>query len=117
MLKSQLPGLDELARLPPVVRLLPRFDTYLLGYANRELMVAPQFAGRINPGGGLLNQVVMVDGVARGMWVTRPAKCYLEVIIKPFEPLDQQPLPGLEDEVADLGRFLGQETILRIEGW
>jgi hypothetical protein len=116
MMKSQLPGLDELTGLPPVVRLLPRFDTYLLGYANRELMVAPQFAERINAGGGLLNQVVMVDSYARGLWSTQLARDHLDVIIEPFEPLDPQVLPALEAEVASLGRFLEKETVLKIEG-
>jgi len=116
MLASQLPWLDELAGLPPVVRLLPRFDTYLLGYASRELMVAPQFARRINAGGGLLNQVLMVDSYARGLWSTRPVKGQMEVIIEPFEPLDPQVLPGLEAEAASLGRFLGKETSLQIAG-
>jgi hypothetical protein len=113
MPSSQLPWLDDLAGLPPVVRLLPRFDTYLLGYANRELVVAPQFAGRINAGGGLLNQVVMVDSVARGVWQTRSSKGWLEVVVEPFEPLDPQVLPGLDAEAASLGRFLGTETLLK----
>ncbi len=116
MLKTQLPWLDELAGLPPVVRLLPRFDTYLLGYANREIIVAPQFAERVNAGGGLLNQVVMVDSFARGLWQMKASAGKVEVIIEPFEPLDPQVLPGLEAEVASLGRFLGKETVLRIEG-
>jgi hypothetical protein len=116
MLNSQLPWLDELAGLPPVIRLLPRFDTYLLGYASRELIVAPQFAGRINAGGGLLNQVLMVDSYARGLWVIRPARDHLEVVVEPFEPLDPQVLPGLEAETASLGRFLGQETRLQFAG-
>ncbi len=114
MLKFQLSRLDELAGLPPVVRLLPRYDTYLLGYANRELAVAPQFAERINPGGGLIHQVVMVNGKARGIWSTRLARDHVEVIIEPFEPLDALVLSALEAEVASLGRFLGKETVLRI---
>jgi hypothetical protein len=116
MLKTQLPWLDELAGLPPVVRLLPRFDTYLLGYANRELMVRPQFAGRINPGGGLVHQVVMVDSYARGLWQMKASAGKVEVIIEPFQPLDPRVLPGLEAEVASLGRFLSQQTRLKLEG-
>ena len=115
MLTAQLPWIDELDGLPPVVNLLPRFDTYLLGYASRDLMVAPEFSGRVNAGGGILNQVVMVDGASRGMWTVRPAKRHLEVTIEPFEPLNPQVLPGLEAEVADLGRFLGQETVLSLK--
>ena len=114
MLTAQLPWLDALDDLPLVVNLLPRFDTYLLGYASRDLIVAPAFAGRVNAGGGVLNQVVLIDGAARGMWVMQPAKRRLEVIIDPFEPLDRQALPGLEAEVADLERFLGQEIVLRL---
>jgi hypothetical protein len=113
MLQSRLPWIDELDRLPPVVRLLPRYDTCLLGYASRDLVVAPQFAGRINAGGGVLHQVVLIDGAARGLWTAKPAKGRLEVIIEPFEPLSREMRPGLEAEAADLGRFLRQETVLR----
>jgi hypothetical protein len=83
----------------PVVRLLPSFDTYLLGYRSRDLAVAPEHARRVRPGGGWLHPVLTVGGRVAGTW--RLARH--EAIVEPFEPLD----PALwEDESADVARFL-----------
>jgi hypothetical protein len=56
MLKEHLEWLDEFPVQAPIVRLLPAFDTYLLGYQNRNLVVSPQYARRINAGGGMITQ-------------------------------------------------------------
>jgi hypothetical protein len=44
MLKSQLDWVETAPDCSPVVRLLPKFNTYLLGYADRDRLVAPTFA-------------------------------------------------------------------------
>jgi hypothetical protein len=111
MLKTMLPWLDELTCDPPLVRLLPRYDTYLLGYADRELVVDPAYAKRIHPGGGVVNPVLLVDGRALGTWKTQRQKNRLEVTVWPFADLPGDLQPLIEAEVADLRRFLGEETI------
>jgi hypothetical protein len=118
LLKGQLAWLDE--RLDqrtdgrtgpgPIVRLLPRYDTYLLGYASRDLAVDPVHARQVHPGGGVIRAVLLVDGQARGTWRIEPRKAGLQVQIEPFETLPQELLPRLEAETADLGRFLGREA-------
>ena len=50
------------------VRLLPRYDNYLLGYASRAFMVADKYAKRVHPGGGLIRACVLVDSEARANW-------------------------------------------------
>ena len=114
LLESQLPWLDELDQAGLAVSLLPRFDTYLLGYANRELAVSPQYARRVHPGGGILNAVLLVDGEARGVWKTARRNRRLEVTIEPFDPLPGQLLPAIEEQVENLGRFLGEAAVLKL---
>jgi hypothetical protein len=87
----------------PVVRLLPAFDTYLLGYRSRP--VPPEHAGRVRPGGGIIRPVVLVDGVVAGTWRLAGD----DVVVDAFAPT----LPPLDDEVAHLGRFLGRRVRLR----
>ncbi len=82
---------------PASVRLLPAFDTYLLGYADRSEVVAPEHAQRVFPGGGWIHPVVLVDGRAAGTWKIERG----DVVVDGFEPL-----PGLADEIADVLRFL-----------
>jgi hypothetical protein len=119
LLKSQLPWLEETlaagSEATPQVSLLPRFDTYLLGYASRDLAVDPAYARRIHPGGGILNAALLVNGQALGAWKVQRRRGRLEVQVEPFAPLAQALLPGLEAEATDVGRFLGIEAILSVK--
>ncbi|NLX08434.1 MAG: winged helix DNA-binding domain-containing protein [Chloroflexi bacterium] len=113
MLKEQLAWLDG-APGAPVVRLLPRYDSYLLGYTSRAFMVDDAFARRIHPGGGLLHPALIVDARAVATWRTQRQKNRLVIAVEPFKPLDPAIIPPLEAEVQDMGRFLGQETALQV---
>jgi Winged helix DNA-binding domain len=106
MLKTRAGWLDELATSRAIVRLLPRFDIYLLGYQNRDLSVPPQHAKRINAGGGLLNATVLIDGRAVGTWKSKRLKSHLDIHVEPFGQFAPEALPGLEAEVTDIARFL-----------
>ena len=107
MLKSHLARLDDFPDHPLVVRLLPAFDTYFLGYRNRDLAVAPQHAKRINAGGGMLRPALLVNGQALGMWKSTLKKKQLEIIVEPFDQLPPGIQPLLESDAADIARFLG----------
>ncbi len=50
------------AKDPLQVRLLGRFDTYTLGYDDRELLYESACARRVNAGGGLIRPTPAVDG-------------------------------------------------------
>ena len=116
MLKSRSAWLDELPAHAlaqghaPIVRLLPRFDTYLLGYQKRDLSVPSQHAKRVNAGGGMIHPTVMVDGRVVGTWKSTCKKNYLDVVVEPFDELAPGVYAGLEAEVADLARFLGVQS-------
>jgi DNA glycosylase AlkZ-like len=99
----------------PVVRLLGRFDDYLLGWRGRDLILDPRFASRIQAGGGWIHPAVVVDGRVAGTWRARRAGGRLEVAVEPFGRLPAGARPGLEAEAADLGRFLGAEAVLRLD--
>ncbi|HEY6285096.1 MAG TPA: winged helix DNA-binding domain-containing protein [Ktedonobacteraceae bacterium] len=114
MLKTQAVRLDELAESTPIVRLLPRFDIYLLGYQKRDLTVQPQYAKRINAGGGIVHPTVLVDGRTVGVWKSKREKDHFVVMVEPFEQLAPEIYEGLETETEDLARFLGVKTSLRL---
>jgi hypothetical protein len=86
------------APVPPLTRLLPAFDTYLLGYRSRDFAVPAEHARKVWPGGGIVRPTVVENGRAVGTWRRRGAKVELE------------PFPGHElaaaDEIADVERFL-----------
>ncbi|MGH2493935.1 MAG: winged helix DNA-binding domain-containing protein [Ktedonobacteraceae bacterium] len=107
MLKEHLTWLDEFPAPAPVVRLLPAFDTYLLGYRNRNLVVASPYAKRINAGGGMIQPTLIVDGQAKGTWKLKRQKSSLDVVLELFEELAPEIQPALEVEIRDIARFLG----------
>ncbi|WP_052423516.1 winged helix DNA-binding domain-containing protein [Nonomuraea candida] len=84
----------------PVVRLAPAFDEYLMGWRDRTPVLAAEHTRKVFPGGGVLRPFVLVDGVIRGVWGRKGA----QVEVRPFAEL-----PGglLEEETADVRRFLG----------
>lgn len=112
LLKASLPWLDEALPKGAQVKLLPRFDTYLLGYRDRDLAVDPEYARQVHPGGGIIHAVLLVDGQARGTWKLKRYAGYQKVLITPFEPLPGELLPLIQAEVDDLARFLGEKLIL-----
>lgn len=51
------------------VHLLPGFDEFLLGYADRSAVLAPEDAGRVTPGmNGVFRGTVVVGGQVAGTW-------------------------------------------------
>lgn len=114
MLKEHLDLLDEFTMQTPVVRLLPGFDTYLLGYRSRNLLVSPRYARRINAGGGMVHPTLIVDGRAAGTWKLKRQKNGVDVVLEPFVELAAEVQPALEAEVEDIARFLGMAAGLQV---
>jgi hypothetical protein len=112
MLGERAAWMEEPSGKGPVVRLLPKFDPYLLGYRGRDLAVAPEHARRVHPGGGVLRPVVLVDGRALGTWTITRRRERLEVVVEAFEDLGPDVRAGLDREAGDLARFLGAEAAL-----
>ena len=86
---------------PPLVRLLPAFDTYLLGYRGRELAVPTEHASSVWPGGGIVRPTVVANGRAVATWRIRSRGKRHDVEVEPFGDA-----PGADAEVADVRRFL-----------
>lgn len=106
MFKDRASWLDELDFPLPPVRLLPRFDLYLLGYQKRDLILSAQYAKRVNAGGGMIHPTMLVDGRVAGVWKSTQKKNLVDISVEPFETLPIEIYPELEVEVAGLARFL-----------
>ena len=81
---------------PPHVRLLPAFDSLLLGHRDRSLIVRPEHDRAVRPGGGILSATLVVDGRVEGTWRLERGRPK----VTPFGGA-----PDYADEVADVGRF------------
>lgn len=67
------------------VYLLPGFDEYLLGYRDRDAVLAREHAPRIVPGGnGVFRPVIVAAGRVVGTWKARLTKRSMDITINPF---------------------------------
>ena len=89
-----------------IVRLLPPWDTYLMGYRDRTFLAGENWP-RIMTGGGILLGTIVVDGVAAGTWGYRVRGPELSFELAPFAPLDDEVAAGVEAELKDVRRFEG----------
>ncbi|MCU7821940.1 winged helix DNA-binding domain-containing protein [Kitasatospora sp. DSM 101779] len=105
------PGGESPSAGPPVVRLLGAFDNYLLGYRNRDAVLAPEFAKRINAGGGIVKPALVADGRVVGGW--RREKGAL--VVEPFRVLPAAVRLALAEEAAAVAAFLQVDAGLRVE--
>ncbi len=117
MLKTQEPDVAHAFSLRgEVLRLLPRFDTYLLGYHNRQRILAPELEYKIRYG-GILVATLLWDGRIAGAWSSKMRGKTLELDVQPFEPLPERLLPALEQEAQRVGVFLlAEKTRLLVDG-
>jgi hypothetical protein len=115
MLQSRADWLEEKPPSEPIVRLLPAYDTYLLGYESRDLILAPEFARRVHPGGGLIRPTLVVDGRILGTWKLNKRRDHQKVFVEPFETLTSPVQASLEAEAKELSRFLNYETRISLK--
>jgi hypothetical protein len=110
---TALPGsLDPPSPAAPVVRLLGEWDHLLLSWVDRSLnLPAHQADVRLVSG----RKTAFADGLAFATWRLERKVARLTVVVKPFAGIPKGVRPGLEAEVADVGRFYESEATLRIE--
>lgn len=107
---------ETISEAEPSLRLLPRYDNYLLAHKERCFIIAPDHARQVYPGGGLIRACVVVDGEAKATWKLEKRSARIRVVVKPFEALDRSMLPLLQAEAEALGRFYQTHAELRIAG-
>jgi uncharacterized protein YcaQ len=90
-----------------IVRLLPMFDHYVVGFRPREEIVEKRFAPRVFRKAAWISQTVLVDGRIAGIWAHEKAGRRIEVTVEPFARLAAATKKVIADEADRLGRFLG----------
>ncbi len=108
-LESQYVSPEKPAHTGTVVNLLPAFDSLVLGYADREYLVPGRYQKEIYHGGQTV-PVVLVDGLAAGVWRYERRGKTLNIRVTPFGPADRAIRDLVEEEAEDIGRFFGLQT-------
>lgn len=103
------------ARPQGVVRLLPRFDQYVIGAPRDEpAILADDFKDRIYRTSGWISAVLLVDGRIEGVWEYEQAGDQLTVEIEAFAPVPAWVREAAEEEAERLAAYSGGELVV---GW
>ena len=105
-------GLPRLPRRGQV-RMLGNFDTYLLGWKDREFSVTGEHAVHVKEGGGgWIRPVIVEDGIVIGGWRSSRRGGRLEISLN--LPKRERGRLGskIDAEIADIARFEGTEATI-----
>jgi len=93
------------------VHLLPAFDEYYLGYAQRDLVLAAGLDKRVVSSNGIFHPMIVVDGRIVGTW--RSVRKGQSVRIQPelFDALDSAGEVALYEAMQRFATFLGATLI------
>src|SRR5262249_1660530 len=103
------------------VRLLPEYDVYVMGFRNRDQLVPEPLReliashGRGRYEGPAATGLVVVDGIAAGLWERRKRGKRIELDVRLARRLPKARSTALRREADRLGAFLGLEPVVRIE--
>jgi hypothetical protein len=102
----RLPGKGE-------VRMLGNFDTYLLGWKDREFSVTGEHAIHVKEGGGgWIRPVILEDGIVVGGWRSSRKGGRLEISLNLSKTERDRLEANIDAEVADIARFEGMEATI-----
>ena len=94
-------GEDSEIAEPSGVMLVPGFDEWILGYADRSLVAGPAVLQALVPGGnGVFRPAVLVDGVVVGTWRPPRGKRGAEPVINLVEAVPAATRRAIEEAVA-----------------
>ena len=111
VLRKDLKELVQAQIERPLVRLLPYFDTFLLGHKERDHLMAAKHRPNVYRPQGWIAPVVLVDGRVKAVWEHAREGDRLLVKVTKFEKLSRQIAAGIREEAHDLGRFLGVRNV------
>ncbi|MFC0334126.1 winged helix DNA-binding domain-containing protein [Paenibacillus sepulcri] len=94
--------------IPP--RFLGEFDNMLLSYADRSRIIADRHRPLVFTINGIIRAVILVDGLARGVWRIERRRNCATLVIEPFEPLSEEDLAALAQEGQRLLGFAAADA-------
>src|SRR5260370_32486468 len=89
------------------VQLLPLFDPYLMGYANRDHLYAAIYRSRVSRTSGWISAVVLVDGRVAGTCSHAATEQNLHIKVAPFQRLAPKVVVEVKRRAKSLAHTLG----------
>lgn len=112
--KDDVENVTQSKRVPSL-RLVPSFDPYVMFYSPRELLVERKFRERVfRQLAGWVSPVLLIDGIAAGIWEHRKKSSWVHVRVEPFRKLSSDECKLVKEEAHMFGEFLGAKTELSL---
>jgi hypothetical protein len=94
--------------------LLPGFDEYFLGYADRTLPLGEQVAsyGATVSANGMFSPTVIIDGRVAGTWKRTLRRNQVDISVRPFRTIGPAEKRRLIKTAEEYGRFVQREAVL-----
>lgn len=109
-LSGDLPEAETSSAPPSPVRLLPRFDPYLLAYPEWKGLLKPTERRLVFQTAGHIAPTVIVDGLIVGVWDLGSGPS-ADLTVRPFRSLGPEERRQLKAEVERIRRFLGRKKV------
>ena len=97
----------QTARSSRTAYLLPAWDEFTVAYRDRNDILDPAYAKRVNAGGGVLRPVVVVDGQVLGTWQRRFGKKGVKVTETYFAKRNRPSAEAIASATKRYAAFLG----------
>lgn len=103
------------------VHLLPAFDEYLLGYADRTAVMgsggtkerARRATATVVHSNGVFLPILVVEGTVAGVWKRSSTRAGLAITLSPFRKLSAEQTAEVTGQVERYGRFFGTPAVLK----
>lgn len=95
------------AEAASTVHLLPAFDEYFLGYADRSAVLSPRHFPAVMTTNGIFRPTVLHEGRVVGTWSRSVKKTGVHIALTTFQPLDRKAKNALGDAAQRHAEFLG----------
>lgn len=96
--------------------MLPGFDEFVVGYADRSAVLDEAQVRTIIQTNGIFNPALVIDGKVVGVWRRVGRKTRLELDVQPFAPLAEAQRKAVLAEVERYAAFVGMPAQVRIGG-
>jgi winged helix DNA-binding protein len=95
------------------VRLVGGFDPFIVGAGLREDLIPAKHLKRVSRTAGWISPVVLVDGVAAGVWDAARSRDGLTITIEPFAAQAARQRASWQAAAAEIGRVQGVPASVR----
>jgi hypothetical protein len=92
------------------VHLIPAYDEFIISYKDRSAFLSKEINKKAISNNGVFKPVIVVNGLAAGIWKRRVKKDKMIFTAELFRPVDKSIKNLIEKEAAAYGRFLNRKV-------